>query len=380
MGVNRLVILDPNVRKVYVELAEPTLEDQRSDIERLRDAMTAEGHDMKADLSALRSLPMLLREAEFRITAVLGGDQLIAIEPGDTRDQSYGVAFDLGTTTVVGTLMNLRTGMAEAVRSNLNGQAPFGADVISRISHGMQGAAEREELRTAILKTMNQLLADLYEAAGVPRDRVYESVIVGNATMLHLLLGIDATPDLDDAVCARLSRAALPACPRGRARDSCRRIRADASRHRRLCGRRHRGRRGCHRPRAGRQAARLRRRRHQRGDRAGVGEAGALHGGPGRPGLRGEPDPMRHAGHRRSHRGRHPRGHGRTPGHRRGYRAERHLRLRPGRCRRPATRRWLARPFRPDAQPGGGSRASTLGSPHLRSTGCGPSCWPRAST
>jgi len=194
MGVNRLVILDPNVRKVYVELAEPTLEDQRSDIERLRDAMTAEGHDMKADLSALRSLPALLREAEFRITVVLGGDQLIAIEPGDTRDQSYGVAFDLGTTTVVGTLMNLRTGMAEAVRSNLNGQAPFGADVISRISHGMQGAAEREELRTAILKTMNQLLADLYEAGGVPRDRVYESVIVGNATMLHLLLGIDATP------------------------------------------------------------------------------------------------------------------------------------------------------------------------------------------
>ena len=194
MGVNRLVILDPNVRKVYVELAEPTLEDQRSDIERLRDAMTAEGHDMKADLSALRSLPELLREAEFRITAVLGGDQLIAIEPGDTRDESYGVAFDLGTTTVVGTLMNLRTGMAEAVRSNLNGQAPFGADVISRISHGMQGAAEREELRTAILGTMNQLLGDLYEAADVPRDRVYESVIVGNATMLHLLLGIDATP------------------------------------------------------------------------------------------------------------------------------------------------------------------------------------------
>ena len=194
MGVNRLVILDPNVRKVYVELAEPTLEDQRSDIERLRDAMTAEGHDMKADLSALRSLPELLREAEFRITAVLGGDQLIAIEPGDTRDESYGVAFDLGTTTVVGTLMNLRTGMAEAVRSNLNGQAPFGADVISRISHGMQGAAEREELRTAILGTMNQLLADLYEAAGVARERVYESVIVGNATMLHLLLGIDATP------------------------------------------------------------------------------------------------------------------------------------------------------------------------------------------
>ena len=194
MGVNRLVLLDPNVRKVYVELTEPDLEDQRSDIERLRDALTAEGFDMKADLRVLRTLPALLRGAEFKVTAVLGGDQLIAVEAGDTREESYGVAFDLGTTTVVGTLMNLRTGMAEAVRSTLNGQAPFGADVISRISHGMQGDEAKAELREAIQRTMNTVLSELYESAGVARERVYETVVVGNATMLHLLLGIDATP------------------------------------------------------------------------------------------------------------------------------------------------------------------------------------------
>ena len=194
MGVNRLVLLDPNVRKVFVELTEPDLEDQRSDIERLRDALTAEGFDMKADLRVLRTLPGLLRSAEFKVTAVLGGDQLIAVEAGDTRDESYGVAFDLGTTTVVGTLMNLRTGMAEAVRSTLNGQAPFGADVISRISHGMQGDEAKAELREAIQRTMNTVLQELYEAASVVRERVYETVVVGNATMLHLLLGIDATP------------------------------------------------------------------------------------------------------------------------------------------------------------------------------------------
>ena len=194
MGVNRLVLLDPNVRKVYVELTEPDLEDQRSDIERLRDALTAEGFDMKADLRVLRTLPALLRGAEFKVTAVLGGDQLIAVEGGDTREESYGVAFDLGTTTVVGTLMNLRTGMAEAVRSTLNGQAPFGADVISRISHGMQGDEAKAELREAIQRTMNTVLQELYESAGVARERVYETVVVGNATMLHLLLGIDATP------------------------------------------------------------------------------------------------------------------------------------------------------------------------------------------
>ncbi len=194
MGVNRLVLLDPNVRKAYVELAEPSLEDQRSDVERLQDALTAEGHDMKADLAVLSTLPTVLRAAGFKVTAVLGGDQLISVEPGDTRDESYGVAFDLGTTTLVGTLMNLRTGMAEAVRSTLNGQAPFGADVISRISHAMTGSAAIAELQAAVLATMNGILRELYEMAGVSRDRVYETVIVGNATMLHLLLGIDPAP------------------------------------------------------------------------------------------------------------------------------------------------------------------------------------------
>src|SRR2546423_9538584 len=124
MGVNRLGLLDPNVRKVFVELPEPSLEEQRRAIERLRDALTAEGFDMKADLRVLRRLPVVLRDAGFTVTAVLGGDALIAVEPGDQREESYGVAVDLGTTTVVGTLMNLKTGMAEAVRSTLNGQAP----------------------------------------------------------------------------------------------------------------------------------------------------------------------------------------------------------------------------------------------------------------
>src|SRR5437660_10968473 len=173
MGVNRLGLLDPNVRKVYVELTEPDLEDQRSDVERLRDALTAEGFDMKADLRVLRTLPGLLRGAEFKVTAVLGGDQLIAVEGGDTREQSYGVAFDLGTTTVVGTLMNLRTGMAEAVRSTLNGQAPFGADVISRISHAMTGAAALSELRETVLKSMNGILGELYAESGIARENLY---------------------------------------------------------------------------------------------------------------------------------------------------------------------------------------------------------------
>ncbi len=194
MGLSRLVIIDPNVRKVYLELTEPDLHDQRSDVTRLRDALSDEGHDMSASIPVLRRLPKTLREAGFKVTAVLAGEHLVAVEPGDTTEECFGVAFDVGTTTLVGTLMNLRTGMAAAVSSTLNGQAPFGADVISRISHAMNGTDSIDELKAAVVTTMNGILDDLYRDSGVSPERTYEAVVVGNVTMLHLLLGIDPTP------------------------------------------------------------------------------------------------------------------------------------------------------------------------------------------
>jgi len=194
MGLGRLVILDPNVRKVYLELAEPSLEDQRSDMMRLKEALTEEGHDMEAGVPVMRTIPNALRVSGFKVTAVLAGEQLVALEPGDTTDECFGVAFDVGTTTLVGTLMNLRTGMAAGVLSTLNGQAPFGADVISRVSHGMNGPEAVLELQTAVVTTMNSILTDLYQETGVSPDRTYEAVVVGNATMLHLLFGIDPSP------------------------------------------------------------------------------------------------------------------------------------------------------------------------------------------
>jgi uncharacterized 2Fe-2S/4Fe-4S cluster protein (DUF4445 family) len=194
MGIGRLVLLEPNVRKLFLELKEPDLEDQRSDVERLRDALRAKGHRMEFSLAVLRTLPSTLRESDFKVTAVLGGEDLIAVEPGDTRKENYGVAFDIGTTTIVATLMNLQDGMSEGVATALNGQAPRGADVISRISYGMTGASEREELRTSVLKTLNDLLEEVCESSGVPHERVYEAVMVGNTTMLHFLLGVDSAP------------------------------------------------------------------------------------------------------------------------------------------------------------------------------------------
>lgn len=191
MGFEQHVILDPNVHKLYLELDAPSLADQRPDFARLRDRLAKEGFEVSSSLSILRQLPGILRESHWKITAVVVGQDLIAIEAGDSSDQLYGLAFDIGTTTVVGMLINLKNGVAQAVKSTLNGQAPFGADVISRISHGMINKNGLDELQRAILGSINGLIEQLIAETGIQKDHIYEAVFAGNATMLHLLLGLD---------------------------------------------------------------------------------------------------------------------------------------------------------------------------------------------
>lgn len=192
MGLSRFVLLEPNVHKVHLVLDPPTLEDARSDVERIRAALEAEGYGVRIELPVLRHLPIVLRTAGFDVTAVLCGEHLVAVEPGDTTDVSYGVAVDVGTTTVVATLMDLTTGAAAGVASNLNAQAPFGADVISRIARTRMEETAAAELQRTVIGTINGLLEEVYAAAGVGPERTYEMVVAGNATMLHLLLGVDA--------------------------------------------------------------------------------------------------------------------------------------------------------------------------------------------
>ena len=114
VGVGRQVILRPAVQKRYVELTEPTLEDQRSDLARLLDAI--DDLEPVPDLHALRRLPKVLREADFKVTAVIVDEALVDVEPGDTTSIRYAIAFDLGTTTVVATLLDLVTGTPVARR------------------------------------------------------------------------------------------------------------------------------------------------------------------------------------------------------------------------------------------------------------------------
>lgn len=189
MGVNRFVLLEPNVWKGVVEMEAPTLEDARSHIRRVLDFLEEEGWEAEVDPAVYAPLADLMRDEE-TITAVTVGDHFIAVEEGDTTDEMYGVALDIGTTTVVATQIDLRKGGAVAVSSSINKQASFGGDVIARMAHAMRGGDNVEQLRRAVVDTVNDLLQQVYDESGVGPDRTYELVIVGNATMLHLLLGV----------------------------------------------------------------------------------------------------------------------------------------------------------------------------------------------
>jgi len=190
LGRGRHVILAPSVQKRHLVLPPATLDDQADDLERLRRVLP--DLELEVPLSVHRSLPSGLRSASFDVTAVVVGNRLVAVEPGDTSDESYGLVLDLGTTTVVGALLDLRSGAIAALASRLNRQERLGSDVISRISHAVERPHGLSELQDALLTTIEELSRELCEAAHTQSTRVYHAVVTGNATMLHLLLGIDA--------------------------------------------------------------------------------------------------------------------------------------------------------------------------------------------
>lgn len=192
VGVGRQVILRPGVQKRYVELSDPTLADQRTDLQRLRDAV--DDLTLNPDLYALRRLPTVLRQSDFKVTAVVVDEILIDVEPGDTTGARHAIAYDLGTTTVVATLLDLETGTPVAVASMLNKQQPFGGDVITRISATMMDPDALGRLTQLARQTLSELAQEVLDEGGISPQSVYEVALAGNATMTALLLGIDPEP------------------------------------------------------------------------------------------------------------------------------------------------------------------------------------------
>ncbi|MGD2073142.1 MAG: ASKHA domain-containing protein [Candidatus Thorarchaeota archaeon] len=186
-GVSRKIILDPYIKKIFLKLPEPSLEDNRSDMERIRDSL--EYNIARVSLETLQKVPLTLRESNYEVTLVLLGDELVECERGDTTDRCFGVAFDIGTTTVVGYLVDLNSGEEHAVCARMNPQIRFGDDVISRINFG-QNEENLQKLSESLKTCLVDIINELCTRSQIRSEEIYEISIAGNSCMHHLFLGI----------------------------------------------------------------------------------------------------------------------------------------------------------------------------------------------
>lgn len=187
------------VKKDYIELDPPTLDDNISDFERLKRHMRSNlGYNQVfCRLPMLRKIPPLLRESDFKITVThiprgIGKTTIINMEENDTTDKLYGVALDIGTTSVAACLVDLYNGKLVAKAASGNAQIKYGADVINRIIYSIKGNG-LEDLNNAIIQqTINPLLSKMYIDSGIRKEEVVSFVAAGNTTMSHLFLGVYA--------------------------------------------------------------------------------------------------------------------------------------------------------------------------------------------
>lgn len=192
----------PPVKKVFLTLSPPTIEDNISDMQRLQRALQKEMGMPEVEFSydhpeLLRELSFILREAGWQVTVILlhgkresDLDRIIAVEPGDTTGQLYGLAVDIGTTTVCGVLIDLNTGEVLADSSAYNAQIAHGEDVISRIVYAQrQGGLTR--LQKKVVRSINEIIETICRKRIISPSDISYIMAAGNTTMSHLLLGIN---------------------------------------------------------------------------------------------------------------------------------------------------------------------------------------------
>src|SRR6187399_159611 len=219
--------LDPVVRLYYVQLADAELGESIADLRRLKAALASdwELEELEADAQVLAALQPALSEGSGAVTvAVHDGGAITAVWPG-LHDRAFGIAFDIGSTTVAGHLCDLLTGDVLASAGEMNPQIRFGEDLMSRVSYVMMNPGSEKELTRAVRGCLAKLTAELAKDAGVSRDDILEITLVGNPIMHHLLLGLDPTElggapfalTIDEAVRRAARDLGIPAHPGARA-------------------------------------------------------------------------------------------------------------------------------------------------------------------
>lgn len=187
------VDLDHGLKKVFVHVPKPSLEDERGDWDRLSHVLlkSLKLEAISIKMFALEKLPTVLRAEGFAVTTTLWNNQVLDVEAGDTSNTLYGVAVDIGTTSVAVSLVDLNKASVVKVLSLENRQTAYGADVISRMSFARKSREERFQLKEAVNLTINSLVNRLTDESGISKNSIYKMTVVANTTMNHLFLGLD---------------------------------------------------------------------------------------------------------------------------------------------------------------------------------------------
>ena len=196
---DRVIAMDPATKLYFVEVAEPDMHEPSGDLERLNEALKSQWglEDVSADLRVMRKLQPALRKGKWQITAAVfqdhkaGKGRILEVWPGLHEDGIFGLAIDLGSTTIAAHLTDLRSGAVIASSGLMNPQIRFGEDLMSRVSYAMMNPGGDIEMTTAVREAMNTLIAEIANEAGINKDLIVEIVFVCNPVMHHLLLGID---------------------------------------------------------------------------------------------------------------------------------------------------------------------------------------------
>lgn len=177
--------LNPSIWKKTIEIEKPTLENQTT----YENLFKEELGEVDLDFSIVKNLKM--KAGQF--TAVYDEGRLIGLEEGDTSGEIYGIAVDIGTTTVIASLVNLRTGEEVDSEADINSQKNFGQDVLTRITYVIENEEEGTlELQRSIVGLLNRLIDTLSRRNSINKNRIYMISIAANSTMMHMLLGVDS--------------------------------------------------------------------------------------------------------------------------------------------------------------------------------------------
>lgn len=190
-GAMRECAISSGITKTFCQMSAPDLEDETAEFERLAACLSSHNIRLEPDLNVIRNLSKILRNSSYQVTAITRDEQLIAVEPGNTVADCCGIAYDLGSTTIVGYLMDLNTGRDLAVSSVMNPQMIYGDDLISRINFATTQEGGVGALQKVAVDALNRIAEEVAAAAGVDLSNIYKATVVGNTCMTHLLLGID---------------------------------------------------------------------------------------------------------------------------------------------------------------------------------------------